>query len=109
MEVLSLPYKYLLISISEFRFRNSFYFSDFNIDLDQFQETVRNQVINFKVDLGDDFNDQANNLGDKILSRRSSLVIHKTDQDHVEDTFDQILKVCVLFSLNLGIFYCLIF
>lgn len=59
-------------------------------------------MINFTVDLeddlsklNDDLSDPVKSLGNKILSRRSSVVIHKTESnnENVEETFDQILKV----------------
>ena len=80
----------------------NFFQIDFNLDLNSYQDTIKNQVINFTVDfeddlqgLNDDLTDPVKSLGNKILSRRSSVVIHKTESnnENVEETFDQILKV----------------
>ncbi|KAK6626382.1 hypothetical protein RUM43_006693 [Polyplax serrata] len=77
-------------------------YGDFNLDVNTYQETIKNQVINFTVDLEDDLSklddelsDPLKSIGNKILSRRSSVIIHKTESnnENVEETFDQILKV----------------
>lgn len=82
---------------------------DFNLDLDTYNESVKNQVINFTVDFEDDIShleedlsDPVKSLGNKILSRRSSVVIHKSESnnENVEETFDQILKVFFLYNMK---------
>lgn len=82
---------------------------DFNLDVNTYQETIKNQVINFTVDLEDDLSklddelsDPLKSIGNKILSRRSSVIIHKTESnnENVEETFDQILKV-LFFKLDI--------
>lgn len=79
--------------------------ADFNEELDTFQEPRKNQVISFTVDLDDELGDTVTSLGNKILSRRSSVVIHKSENENVEETFDQILKVIFLICLHAWAMY----
>ncbi|KAL0273132.1 UNVERIFIED_CONTAM: hypothetical protein PYX00_005879 [Menopon gallinae] len=80
-------------------------YGDFNEELDTFQEPRKNQVINFTVDLEDELGDSVTSLGNKILSRRSSVVIHKSENENVEETFDQILKVTSHHDAVLAFYY----